>query len=170
MTDNKMRQIRIEKVTLNIGTGDTADRLEKALKLLNKIAQKKPVPRKTKKRIPTWGVRPGLEIGAKVTLRGKKGEELLTKLFAAVNSSLKYKSFDEYGNFSFGIPEYLSIPNAEYDPAIGIIGLEVAVTLSRPGFRIKYRNIQSRKIPAKHRIAKDEAVNFVREKFNVKVI
>ena len=139
------------------------------MKLLNKITSAKPVSRKTKKRIPTWGVRPGLEIGASVVLRGKKAEDTLGRLLNAVKNSIKSSSFDQYGNFSFGITEYLSIPNIEYDSAIGIIGLEVAVTLKRPGFRIKHRNIQKRKIPTSHRIKKEEAINFMKQKFNVSV-
>ena len=59
INENPMRKIKIEKITLNIGTGMPGEKLEKALKLLQKISQSKPVSRKTKKRIPTWGVRPG---------------------------------------------------------------------------------------------------------------
>lgn len=169
MKENKMRQLQVEKITLNIGCGAPGEKLEKAIKLLNKITSEKPVSKKTFKRIPTWGVRPGLEIGAAVTLRGKKAEDVLNKLFIAIKNSLKTSSFDQYGNFSFGISEYLSIPNVEYDSSIGIIGLEVAVTLKRPGYRIKYRNIQRRKIPLRHRVSRDEAINFIKEKFNVKV-
>jgi len=70
---------------------------------------------------------------------------------------------------SFGIAEYLDVPGAEYDPSIGIIGFETAVSLSRPGFRVKERRIMKRKIPQKHRITKEEAKEFVKNKYSIKV-
>lgn len=165
---NSMREIGIEKVTLNMGTGTEKQNMEKAMKLLKKITNAKPIQTKTMKRIPTWGIRPRLPIGCKVTLRGKKAEELLTRLLQAVNNQLNESRFDKEGNFSFGITEYLDIPGVEYDADIGIIGLEVAVTLKRPGFRIKRRKKQKKKIPAKHKISKEESMEFIKNKFGVK--
>ncbi len=167
--ENPMRMIKIEKITLNIGTGMPGEKLEKALKLLQKISQSKPVSTKTKKRIPTWGVRPGLEIGAKVTIRGKKAEEILSRLLKSRSDILASSKFDNAGNLAFGIPEYIEIPGVEYDSSIGIIGLEVAVTLMRPGFRIRHRSRKRLSIPKSHAITKEEAISFMKEKFNVKV-
>jgi len=163
---NKMRTIKIEKISLNMGVGSPGDNLEKALKLLNKITNEKPVKTKSKKRIPTWGIRPNLEIGCKVTLRGKKAEDLLKRLLIARKNELGTSKFDNEGNFSFGVTEYISIPDVEYDASIGIIGFEVAVTLQRAGYRIKRRAIKKTKIPRKHRISKDEAIAFVKKTFN----
>ena len=168
-TENRMRMIKIEKLTLNIGTGMPGEKLEKALKLLNKVSQSKPVSTVTKKRIPTWGVRPGLEIGAKVTLRGKKAEELLTRLLKAKGNVLPSSKFDRTGNFSFGVAEYIDIPGVEYDATIGITGLEIAVTLMRPGFRIRSRQRKRKSIPESHAITKEDAINFMKDKFKVKV-
>ncbi|MEK6903731.1 MAG: 50S ribosomal protein L5 [Nanoarchaeota archaeon] len=165
-----MKQIRIEKINLNIGVGAPGENLEKAVRLLQKIAQIKPVKTKSKRRIPTWGLRPNLEIGANVTVRGRKAEELLKRLLMAVKNTIKKSSFDNEGNVSFGIPEYLNIHGVEYDSSIGIIGLEAAVTLQRPGFRIKRRRLQQRRIPRRHRIAKEEAVDFIKQKFNTTII
>src|SRR3990167_3380364 len=125
---NKMKEIRIAKVTLNIGTGGPGERLEKGLKLLNKISDMKPVPTTTQKRIPTWDIRPGLQIGCKVTIRGKKAEELLGRLLKSNVDNITSLKFDSSGNFSFGVPEYIDIQGIEYDASIGIIGLDVAVT------------------------------------------
>lgn len=165
-----MRQIKIEKINLNLGVGAPGENLEKAIRLLQKISQAKPVKTKSKRRIPTWGIRPNLEIGARVTLRGKKAQELLKNLLLAVKNTVKKSSFDNRGNFSFGIPEYINIPGIEYDAAIGIIGLEVAVTLQRPGFRIRRRRIKQKAIPPRHNIAQEEAVSFVKKTFNTTVI
>src|SRR3990167_2745648 len=146
--ENKMREIKIEKITLNIGVGGPGDKLDKAMKLLQKITGNKPIQTKTTKRIPTWGIRPNLPIACKVTIRGKKAEELLIKLLDAVN-------------------QYINIQGIEYEIDIGIIGLEAAVTLTRPGYRIKRRLIKN-KISKKHQITKEEGINFVKSYFNVK--
>lgn len=164
---NPMQEIRIEKVTLNIGTGGPGDNLDKAMKLLKTISSSKPVQTKSKRRIPTWGIRPGLQIGCKVTLRRKKAEELFKKLLVAKENKLSISNIDNSGNLSFGIPEYIDIPGVEYDIEIGIIGLEAAVTLEKPGYRIKKRKLQKRKIPPRHQISKQEAVKFMEKKFNV---
>lgn len=167
--ENPMKEVQLEKITLNIGTGGPGDKLEKAMKLLSKISEGKPVITKTKKRIPTWGLRPGLEIGCMITLRGEKAEELLKRLFIGVDNKLPATKFDKSGNFSFGIGEYLHIPKVEYDSTIGIIGLEVAVTLKRRGFRVKRRLIRPARIAKAHRITKAEAIDYVKSKYGVDV-
>lgn len=164
-----MRQIRIEKITLNIGVGQPGEKLDKAVKLLNLITGLKAVQTKTMKRIPDWGVRPNLVIACKVTVRGKKTYSLLDNLLKAVNNTLDASKFDKYGNFSFGVDEYINIPSVEYDVDIGILGLDVAVTLERPGFRIKRRRLKARKIPSKNRISKQEAIEFIKKEFDTKV-
>lgn len=164
--ENTMQHIKMSKLTLNIGAGEPGDKLNKALRLLETISHAKPVKTKTKKRIPTWGIRPGLAIGAKVTLRGKKAEELLKTLLKALDSKLPATKFDACGNFSFGIKEYIDIPGIEYEPSIGILGLEAAVTLTRPGFRIAHR-LKKSKIGSRHRITQEQAIAFMKEKFNI---
>ena len=167
---NPMRTIKIEKLTLNIGTGEPGEKLEKARTLLTTITGAKPVACTSTKRIPTWGVRPGLQIAMKVTLRGKKAQDLLQRLLHAKANKLKESNFDKFGNFSFGIPEYIDIPGVEYDMKIGIIGLECAVTLERPGFRVKKRNLRKSRIPLKHQIKKEESINFIKQLFNTEII
>ena len=167
---NKMREIRIGKVTLNIGVGESGDKLDKAVSLLKEISGSNPVKTKTMKRIPTWNIRPKLVIGAKVTLRGEKAEEVLGRLLKAINNRIHIKKFDDYGNLSFGITEYINIPGIEYRPEIGIIGLEVAVTLERPGFRIKRRMLKKSKIGKSHLITKEDAMNFIKNKFNIEIV
>jgi large subunit ribosomal protein L5 len=166
---NKMREIRIEKVTLNIGTGTAGENVEKAIKLLETITGRKPIETKAKKRIPSWGVRPGLTVGVKVTLRKKHAEELLERLLLAVDKKLPISSFDNNGNISFGIQEYIDIPGIDYMVEIGIMGLEVSITLERGGFRIKRRKFQRGKISSRHKISKDEAIEFMKSKFNIKL-
>ncbi len=166
---NPMKKISIEKLTLNIGVGAPGDKLDKAVKLLHKITGVKPIQTKSKDRIPAWQIRPGLAIGAKVTLRGKQAEEMLARLLKATKNKISARKFDKSGNFSFGIHEYLDIAGVEYDMDIGIIGLEAAITLQRPGFRVKKRRIQNHKIPKHHLITKEEAIEFIKNKFNITV-
>jgi len=166
---NQMREIRIEKITLNIGAGKDQAKLEKGMKLLKIITGLNPVKTFASKRIPEWGLRLGLPIGCKITLRKGKMNEVIKWLLDAKDFRLKESCFDTQGNFSFGIHEYIDIPNVKYDPDIGIIGLEVCITLERRGFRIKKRIIQKRKVPVKHRITRQEAVEFMKKKFNVKI-
>lgn len=166
---NPMREIAIEKVTLNIGIGSPGEKLDDAMLLLENLTGCKSIKTVSTKRIPTWGIRKGLPIACKVTLRGNKANEFLGKLLQAVDNNLQESKFDKYGNFSFGIKEYIDIPGAKYDVNVGIIGLEVAVTLKRCGFRIKNRVVGRTKIPLRHKITKEEGIEFVKNKFNVGV-
>lgn len=166
---NPNKEIKIDKVTINIGTGGPGDKMEKAVKLLTVITGQKPLQTKTMKRIPTWGVRPNLPVGCKVTVRGIAAEELLKRLLSAADNKLPARKFDKFGNFSFGIPEYIDIPGVNYDISIGIIGMETAVTLKRAGFRIKKRKVGKFNIGRKHLITKEDAINFIKTKFKVVV-
>jgi large subunit ribosomal protein L5 len=166
--ENPMKTIRIEKVTLNMGTSKNVDKLERAIKLLNRITGAKPVKTITDKRIPTWSLRPGIPVGAKVTIR-KNTTELLKKLFQAVDNKIKARQINA-GTFAFGIKEYIDIPNMKYDPELKVLGLEVTVTLERPGFRIKRRRLKNKKVGKHHLITKEETIDFLKKEFNVNVI
>lgn len=154
---------------MNIGAGKDQSRLEKGIVLLNMIGNATPVKTVTSKRIQEWGLRPGLPIGCKVTLRKDKAITLLPRLLEAIENKLNMKQFDENGNLAFGIHEYIEIPGVKYDPKIGIMGLEVCVTLERNGYRIKKRKMMTKKIPMRHRIAKHEAIEFMTKNFKIRV-
>ncbi len=167
---NPMRQIRIEKVTINIGVGEPGERLEKAAEVLRRLTGKKPVYTKAKKKVPRWGIRPGLNIGVKVTLRGKEAEDFLRRAFEAVGNKIPASSFDENGNFSFGVREYIDFPGMKYDPSIGVFGMDICVTLERPGYRVKRRKVRRSPVGKRHRITREEAIEFVKEHFGVEVV
>ena len=169
ITMASMRDVRIEKITLNIGCGKDQSRLDKGVELLKSITGVAPVKTFTQKRIQEWGLRPGLPIGCKVTLRKQAAKELLKRLLDAREFKLQDSQFDDNGNVSFGIHEYIDIPGVKYDPKIGIMGLQVCITLERPGFRIKRRVIRSAKVPKKHRITKNESVQFMSKEYSVKM-
>jgi large subunit ribosomal protein L5 len=166
---NVMKEIKVAKLTLNIGAGKNEDLLKKGLILLKKLSPLVPVKTFTQKRIPGWGLRPGLAIGCKVTVRKNPGE-LLKRLLVAKENQLKEKCFDSQGNFSFGVPEYIDIEGLEYDPDLKIMGLEVAVTLERPGYRVKKKRNKSRDLGKNHKITKEDATTFMKENFGVEVI
>lgn len=166
-TENIMREILIDSVTLNIGAGTEAEKVEKAALLLSRISGRKAVKTFAKKRIPTWKIRPGLPVGARVSLRGKGAEELLKRLLTAVDFTLPKSSFTNNG-FSFGVKECVDIPEVKYDPKIGIIGLDTIVALKRRGYRVSRRKIKKAKIGAGHTISGDEAFAWMQAKFGVK--
>lgn len=162
-----MQNIRIGKLTLNIGAGTDQKMLEKGTKLLKNLTGTDPVKTVSSKRIPSWGVRPGLPLGCKLTLRGKSAEELLKRLLKAKDNKLNKKCFDNNGNVSFGIHEYIDVPDLNYDSDIGIMGFQVCVSLSKPGYRIKYRKKLRRKPGKNHKISQEDGAKFFKEKFNV---
>jgi large subunit ribosomal protein L5 len=82
---------------------------------------------------------------------------------------LKASSFDGFGNISVGIHEHIDIPGTKYNPDIGIFGMDVNVTLSRPGYRIARKSRKSAKIGKEHRINKEEAMEFFRQQYGAKV-
>lgn len=162
---NPMQQIRVQKLTLNIGTGKDQVALEKAQKLLNTITGVSSVRTVTQKRIAAWGLRPGLPIGVKVTLRKAKALELIPRLLYAKDNKLAENNFDDNGNVSFGMKEYTDIRDARYDPDIGSMGLQCSITLDRAGSRIKSRKLLKRVIPKHHRVSKADAITFMKTNF-----
>jgi large subunit ribosomal protein L5 len=163
---NPMKEIKIEKVILSVG--GTGENLEKDVKLLKILTGRKPAKKKTRKRIPSLGVRPKLEVGALVTIR-KNPEETLKKMLAAENNTLRKKQISE-NTFSFGIKEYIEIPGVEYQRDIGIRGLDVTVTFKRAGKRVRLKRAKKGKLPKRHKISKEEIIKFVEEKFGTEFI
>ncbi|AFK23263.1 50S ribosomal protein L5 [Pyrococcus sp. ST04] len=165
-----MRRPRVAKVTINIGVGESGERLTKAERMLEQLVGQKPIRRKAKKTNRDFGIRRGEPIAVKVTLRGPKAYEMLRRLLAAVDNKLKASSFDEHGNVCFGIEEHINIPGVEYDPEIGIFGMDVCVTLERPGFRVARRKRKRAKIPTRHKLTKEEGMLYMMEEFGVEIV
>lgn len=156
-----MREIKIEKIVL--GIGGIADNLEKGFKLLQLITKRKPAKMKSRKRIPSLGIRPGLEVGAVVTIR-KNTEDIFKKMLSAIDNVLKKKQISE-NNFSFGIKDYLEIPGMEYQRDLGIRGFDVTVVFKRAGKRTKIKKIKKGKIPKRQKISREEIIKFMEDKF-----
>lgn len=167
--ENPMKEIRIEKIVVNMGVGQAGDELKKGQEIIEKVTGRKAVQTKCKVKQPIWGIRPGLPIGVKVTLRKQKAVDFLKTSLKAKENLLKESNFDSTGNFGFGIKEYIDLPGTKYDPKLGIKGFNVLVSLEKKGYRIKRRKNKSRKIPIKHRVTKEEAINFMKKEFGVEI-
>ena len=168
---NPMLKPRIAKVTVNIGVGESGERLQKAAKVLEEITGQKPSFRKARKTIKDFGIRKGENIAVMVTLRREKAIEFLKKAFEAIGWRLKETQFDEYGNVSFGIREHILIPGVKYDPEIGIFGMDVAITIERPGYRVlRRRRARKKHIPRRHRVTKEESMVLLAEMFGLTIL
>jgi len=168
-TQNLMKKISLAKVVLNMGVGKSGEPIEIGKQTLVQITGKKPNVRNAKKSLRDWGVRKGEPIGVAVTVRGNDATELLKKLLVVKDNQIAEKTFDNEGNLSFGIKEHIDIPGIKYDPKIGILGLEVSISLARPGFNIKF-NKSKAKVGKNHRITKNDAIKFLTEEFGVEVV
>jgi large subunit ribosomal protein L5 len=164
--DNIMRNIEIDSVTLHCSSADS-NKLERSEKLLKFISKEKPIKTTTTKRIPTWKVRPGMELGVKVTLRKKKAIEVLKTIFSGIQT-FRESQFAG-GIFAFGVKEYIEINAIPYQRDVGIIGFEAMIALKRKGKRISKRRISRARIPQRHRITKEETIEFFKKNFNLNI-
>ncbi|MBY9006873.1 MAG: 50S ribosomal protein L5 [Candidatus Lokiarchaeota archaeon] len=167
---NPMKKPYLEKIVLNIGVGTGGEELERAAAVLKSISGKEPKKMLSKKNIKEFNLRQGRPIGVKVTIRGEEAEKLLKRILIVQNNRMLRKSFDNYGNFGFGIVEHITIPGVEYDNLIGIWGLDVCGRIIRPGMRIRYRRAHRAKIPKHHYVSRDEARYFLEKFFKVKIV
>ncbi len=165
-----MRKPRLKAVILNACIGESGPRFERAKAILQKITNRVPSERVAKKSIRDFGIRKGEPIAAVVTLRYDDAKEILDRCLYAKDYIIKEKAFDNQGNFSFGIKEHVDIKDAPFDPMLGTIGFNVVVKLERPGYRLKYRRNKRKRIPKRHLITKEEAMEFVHKEFNVKIV
>ena len=165
-----MREIRIEKVVVNIGVGEAGEKLVKAQKVLDLVTKRKSVQTLSHHAVRDWGVRKNMPIGARVTLRGPEADEFLKRALSIRNNRLPGYSFDPRGNFSFGVSDYTDFEGMKYDPEIGVFGMDIAVSLKRPGWRVARRTVKPRPIPSHHRISRDEGIRFIRDQFKVEVV
>lgn len=170
MSDNVNTTPRIAKVTVNMGIGDGGERLEKAEATLEKLTGQKPLRTYGKVNNRELGVRPGMAIGAKVTLRGDAAEDFIRRALYTRLNKIHEWSFDNQGNLQFGVTDHTNFEGERYDPDIGVYGMDVAITLEKPGHRIKHRRLLARKVPKAHRVTREEAKAFLSEKFNLEVL
>ncbi len=165
-----MLKPKIEKVVVNISVGKSGEPLEKATKVLKEITGQTPCKRKAKESVRDFNIRKGESIACIVTLRKAKAIEFLNKVLPVVDKKLSGRSFDKQGNFSFGIKEHIELPGVKYDPDVGIFGMDVCVSVIRPGYRVKTRRRGRSKLGAKHVLTPEESLVFAKEALGVEIV
>lgn len=167
---NPMKKPSLEKIVLNIGVGSGGEELEKAVRVLEQITGKVPLKTLSKVNVKEFNLRIGRPIGCKITIRGNEAKKLLKRLLIVNNNKILMKSFDNFGNFAFGIDEHIKIPQTEYEASIGLWGLDVCGRITRPGMGVKYRRKSKSKIPKHHYVSRKEAQYFLKQNFGVDIV
>ena len=135
--DNLMQVPRISKITVNMGVGEAvADKkvMDAAVADLIKITGQKPLITKSRKAIASFKIRAGLQIGAKVTLRGKRMYEFLDRLISIAMPRIRDfrgmspRAFDGQGNYSLGVKEQIIFPEIQYDQIDQVRGMDITIT------------------------------------------
>lgn len=129
-----MQVPKLDKIVINMGLGDCKDNakaLENAVEELSQIAGQKPLVTKAKKSVANFKLREGMNVGAKVTLRGARMEEFFDKLVSIALPRVRdfrgvsQKAFDGRGNYALGVREQLIFPEINYDKVEKIRGMEM---------------------------------------------
>nr|AJS13094.1 50S ribosomal protein L5, large subunit ribosomal protein L5 [uncultured archaeon] len=164
-----MRALRIGKVVVNIGVGASGDPLDHSMTIMEQLTGQKPCQRYAKQTIRSFNIRKKEPIACMVTLRGEKAKTFLKKAFKAIDNRVNPKSFDKWGNFAFGIREHIDIPGTRYDPALGITGMDVIVTVERPGYQIDKKKHARGKVGKQHRVTSEESMAYIKNEYGIEV-
>jgi large subunit ribosomal protein L5 len=133
---NPYRVPRIEKIVLNVGLGEAPKNqklLDSVVTELGLISGQRPVVTRARKSISNFGLREGMAIGVKVTLRGARMYEFLDRLINVAIPRIRdfrgvpNRSFDGRGNFTLGIKEQLIFPEIEYDKVNEVHGMDIVI-------------------------------------------
>jgi large subunit ribosomal protein L5 len=165
-----MLRPKIQKVVVNLNVGKSGEPLDKASRVLKELTGQTPIKAKAKKTIRDFGIRQNDPIAAVVTLRKQKAIDFLKKVLPVIDNKISRSSFDKQGNFAFGIKEHIEIAGVKYDPDIGIFGMDVCVSMGRPGYRVKNRRKEKTRVGPKHALTVEEAVIFAKQTLGVEIV
>merc|ERR1711935_561348 len=157
------REIKIEKLILNLCTGESGDKLTKAAKVLEDLCDQTPVESKAAYTIRTFGIKRNEKIAVHVTIRGDKAEDLLKRGLRVKEFELRKGNFSKDGNFGFGIDEHIDL-GIKYDTNTGIFGMDFFVVLARAGKRVARRKHARGKFGKHQRITSEDAKQWFTEK------
>ena len=135
---NKLMSPKLKKVVINMGLG-TDGNDKKVLKSysddIGMITGQKPVVTKFKKSISNFKTRKNTDAGLKVTLRKNKMYEFIDRLVNIALPRIKdfrglsSRSFDKFGNYTFGIKEHVVFPEVNFDKVEKIRGLDITIVI-----------------------------------------
>ncbi|MFP4632741.1 MAG: 50S ribosomal protein L5 [Halobacteriota archaeon] len=165
---HEMRRPYVEKVVVHMSVGEGGRNLRNAEEIVEEVTGQTTVRTQAKRSQPEFGIREGDPIGCKTTLRGDTADGFLREALS-IAGEIPRSSFDEYGNLSFGIEEHTEFEEMEYDPEIGIYGMDVTVALARKGKRVERRGKMSRSLPRKQRLTAEDAAAYLAEEYGADV-
>lgn len=134
--DNLLRVVRLDKIVINVGVGEApknAKLLDSIVEEVTLIAGQKPVVTRARKSISNFGLREGMPVGVKVTLRGARMYEFLDRLINVAIPRIRdfrgvaSRAFDGRGNYTLGVKEQMVFPEIDYDNMQKIHGMDIVI-------------------------------------------